>query len=85
MSGKYLHNIASGLVGNPSIRLVQAIAAGLGKPEDELFAVFRGKQLTAKATFGALDAEFNTLPAGDQRALRATVDMIRREIRRRQK
>jgi transcriptional regulator with XRE-family HTH domain len=90
LSAGYVHNIASGIVDNPSIRLVQAIAAGLGKPEDELFAMFRGKQLIEgdayrDSLFGVLGAEFNCLSPQDQKELRPAVDMLHHEILRRLK
>lgn len=88
LSAGYVHNIASGLVDNPSIRLVQALAAGLGRPEDEVIAVFRGKQIAGDAAFqnslfGVMGAEFSTLGPKDQKELRLAIEMLHNEIRRR--
>ena len=88
LSAGYVHNIASGQVSNPSIQLAQALAAGLGRPEDEVFAKFRGKQLREENgytdSFWALIAnEFKNLSPADQRELKPSVQMLQREIQRR--
>jgi len=38
----YIGNIKNGRVDNPSVKKLQALARGLGVPEDELFRVARG-------------------------------------------
>lgn len=86
ISAGYVHNIASGQIDNPSVQLVQALAAGLGRPEDEVFLVFRGKQLTEEykdSLFAALWNEYKALPGSDQRELRLVLQMLQREIQRR--
>lgn len=86
ISGGYVHNIASGQIDNPSIQLVQALAAGLGRPEEEVFLVFRGKQLTEDykdSLFAALWNEYKALSGADQRELRVVLQMLQREIQRR--
>jgi len=86
ISAGYVHNIASGQIDNPSVQLVQALAAGLGRPEEEVFLVFRGKQLTEDykdSLFAALWNEYKALPGPDQRELRIVLQMLQREIQRR--
>lgn len=86
ISAGYVHNIASGQIDNPSVQLVQALAAGLGRPEDEVFLVFRGKQLTDEykdSLFATLWNEYKALSGSDQRELRVALQMLQREIQRR--
>ncbi len=88
LSAGYVHNIASGQVSNPSIQLTQALAAGLGRPEDEVFLVFRGKQLHEESNFKdslwAVAANaYKKLPPGDQRKLKPSIQMLLNEIQRR--
>jgi transcriptional regulator with XRE-family HTH domain len=88
LSAGYVHNIARGTADNPSIQLMQALAAGLGKPEDEVDAVFRGKPITDEmryknSYFARLWGEFKELSDVDQKELRVVLDMLQREIQRR--
>lgn len=86
ISAGYVHNIASGQIDNPSVQLVQALAAGLGRPEDEVFLIFRGKQLVEEykdSLFATLWNEYKALPGPDQRELRLVLQMLQREIQRR--
>lgn len=41
LSQTYIVNLVQGVNINPSTRSLQALAAGLGEPEDEVFAAFR--------------------------------------------
>lgn len=41
LSVSYLSSLANGMKSNPSVLTVQALAAGLGRPETEIFEVFR--------------------------------------------
>lgn len=88
ISAGYVHNVSRGISGNPSISIMQAFAAGLGKPEDEVDAVFRGKQITDEiryknSFFARLWEEFKELSDADQKELRPALDMLQREIQRR--
>lgn len=86
ISAGYVHNIASGQIDNPSVQLVQALAAGLGRPEEEVFLIFRGKPLTEDykdSFFATIWNEYRTLPGADQRELRVVLQMLQREIQRR--
>jgi transcriptional regulator with XRE-family HTH domain len=88
LSAGYVHNIASGQVSNPSIQLTQALAAGLGRPEDEVFLVFRGKPLQEEGNFttglwAVAANEYKKLPAADQKELKPTIQMLLHEIQRR--
>lgn len=88
LSSGYVHNIARGTADNPSIQLMKALAAGLGKTEDEVDAVFRGKQITddisyKNSFFARLWSEYKELAPADQKELRTVLDMIQHEIQRR--
>ena len=88
LSAGYVHNIASGQVDNPSIALTKALAAGLGRPEDEVFAKFRGKQLQDENNFiesfwAVIANEFKHLTPADQKEIKPSILMIQREIQRR--
>lgn len=88
ISAGYLHNVSRGISDNPSIQIMQAFAAGLGRPEDEVDAVFRGKQITDElryknSFFARLWEEFKELSDADQKELRPALDMFQREIQRR--
>jgi len=88
ISAGYVHNLARGTVDNPSIQIIQALAAGLGKPEDEVIDVFRGKQLHDEAGFknswfARLWAEYKELSDADQKEMRTVLEMLQREIQRR--
>lgn len=41
LSPAYVHCVADGTKTNPTVQLIQALAAGLGRPEEEVFEVFR--------------------------------------------
>lgn len=88
LSHGYVHNIARGTVDNPSLALIQALAAGLGRPEDEVIDVFRGKQLQDEAGFKSswfarLWGEYKELSDADQKDMRIVLEMLQREIQRR--
>lgn len=88
LSAGYVHNVSRGISDNPSISIMQAFAAGLGRPEDEVDAVFRGKQIEEDAKyrnsfFARLWEEFRELSDADQKELRTVLDMLQREIQRR--
>jgi hypothetical protein len=88
LSAGYVHNLARGVADNPSVKLIKAVAAGLGRPEEEVFLVFRGKQLTnetgyGESTFAVLWNEYRGLSTVDQKELRPMIDMLHREIQRR--
>lgn len=88
LSAGYVHNIASGQVDNPSIRLTQALAAGLGRPELEVFSVFRGKPITDEAKykeslFAFLWEQYKELRKGDREELDVTLRILSNEIQRR--
>lgn len=88
LSAGYVHNVASGDVENPSLGLIEAIAAGLGRPVEEVIAVFRRKPITdetgyKESLFAVLWNEFKELPSKEQKELRPAIDMLRNEIMRR--
>lgn len=90
ISAGYVHNVSRGISDNPSISIMQAFAAGLGRPEDEVDAVFRGKQIQddskyKNSFFARLWEEFRELSDADQKELRLILDMLQREIQRRLK
>lgn len=59
ISFTYLDEIVKGFATNPTVKSVQAIAAALGRPEDEVFAVFRGVPYSSltQHDLDVLDAE----------------------------
>jgi transcriptional regulator with XRE-family HTH domain len=88
LSSGYVHNIARGTADNPSVELMKALAAGLGKTEEEIDLVFRGKQITDEvryknSLFAVLWNEYKELSNADQKELRTVLDMLQREIQRR--
>lgn len=88
LSTGYVHNFATGKAGNPSVQLIKALAAGIGRPEDEVFAVFRGKQLVdevayKESNFAVMWNESSRLSTKDQKELRPLFDAVQREIERR--
>lgn len=88
LSSGYVHNIATGAADNPSIQLMQALAAGLGRPEDEVDLVFRGRPITddmsyRNSLFARMWNEYKELDTADQRELRGIIEMLQREIQRR--
>lgn len=90
MSAGFVHNVASGAADNPSVKLIKALAAGLGRPEDEVFAVFRGKPISEENSykeglFAVLGREYDQLAPRDQKELRPAIDMLTREVQRRLK
>ena len=88
LSAGYVHNIARGTAINPSVQLIRALAAGIGRPEEEVLSVFRGIPLTEESAykeslFATMWGEFSNLTAKDQKELRPAIDMLQREIQRR--
>jgi hypothetical protein len=88
LSAGYVANISAGTADNLTIQLARALAAGLGRPEEEVLAVFRGKQLTDEVTykeslFAVMWCEFSQLSGKDQKELRPVIEMLQREIQRR--
>lgn len=90
LSAGFVHNVASGVTDNPGVKSIKALAAGLMRPEDEVFAVFRGKQLAEEVAyqeggFAVIWSVVNVLPKEDQKELRPMFDMLRYEALRRLK
>lgn len=90
LSAGYVNSIIQGHVSNPGIETLKQLALGLGEPEEELFEVARGKQLSDDANykesyFATIYAEFRRLPEADKRELRPMIELIKKEIQRRLK
>lgn len=87
ISRGYISQIENRYIVSPTAIKLQALAAGLGKSEDELFAVARGKALDDAEAFdsevGVLFKGFEELPEKDKRELLASVRMLASEIQRR--
>jgi transcriptional regulator with XRE-family HTH domain len=90
ISAGYVSNIRSGSATNISIERLKALAAGLGRPAEEVLAVAFGKALTEdnkfqESLFASLWNEFQHLSPGDQKEMRPMIEMVRNEIQRRLK
>lgn len=88
ISAGYISNIRTGKAKNPSLDLLQALAAAIGRSEDEVIAIARGKQLAQQgefqeSIFAVLWNEYKHLTAAQKKEVRHLVEMLQREIQRR--
>jgi transcriptional regulator with XRE-family HTH domain len=87
IDGSYVSRIENGLVKNVTPEKLKALARGLRVPEDEIFAVARGKTLGEAEVFVseiyALFEGFEQLPDTDKIQLMPTIKMLSMEIQRR--
>lgn len=88
ISPGYISNIRTGKAKNPSLDLLQALAAAIGRPEDDVLAVARGKQLAQhgefqESLFAVLWNEYKHLTPGHKKEVKHLVEMLQREIQRR--
>lgn len=69
---------------NPKIATLQAVAAGLGVEEDEMFAVARGikpdKEKIADAFAEAMFSDYSRLSKKDKEALTPLLRALKREV-----
>jgi len=87
IDGSYVSRIENGLVKNVTPEKLQALAKGLQVPEEEIFAVARGKSLTEPESFDSevavLFAGYNELSDEDKKELLASIRLIANEVQRR--
>lgn len=88
ISPGYISDIRTGKAKNPSITLLQALAAAIGRSEDEVIAAARGKQLSQtrefqESVFAMLWNEYSHLSATQKKDVKPLLEMLHREIQRR--
>lgn len=88
LSSSYIHEIARGTSVNPTIGLLKAIAAGLGRPVEEVIKVWLGQRVTDEVVYSEgfwadLSDEYHHLPSAEQKEVKPLLEMLRREIQRR--
>lgn len=85
LSAGYVNSVIQGHVTSPKVQTLQNLALGLGEPEDDIFEVARGKQLSDDAgfrlgIFAMLYREFQKLSDEDKNAVQPFIDLLKREI-----
>lgn len=88
ISPGYISDIRSGKAKNPSVKKLRALAAAIGRTEDDVLSIARGKPLTVsheyqESMFAAMWAEYSHLSAAQKREVKQLVEMLQREIQRR--
>lgn len=87
IDGSYVSRIENGQIKNVTPEKLSALAKGLQVPEDELFAVARGKHLSqveiSNAHLARLCKTFERLPDASKQELLPVVKMIADEVDRR--
>lgn len=83
----YLSKILNRVVKNPSVEKLQAIAKGLGVPDDEVLAAVRGKRPEddphfLKSRLGLLSLKFDKIPIDKRVNVEALIDLLDREVER---
>lgn len=86
LSAGYVNSVIQGHVKSPKVETLQSLALGLGEPEDDVFEVARGKQLSDDAGFrlgvwAMLHRECVKLKTDDdRRAVQPLIDLLKKEI-----
>jgi transcriptional regulator with XRE-family HTH domain len=84
ISQGYISKIVSDAAANISIGKLRALAAGLNRPEEEVFAVARGERLTEEklsdAVMSALAFNYGKLTKKDREAIAPLLRALQREI-----
>jgi transcriptional regulator with XRE-family HTH domain len=85
ISDSYVCGIINGNVGSLTIAKLKALAQGLGVPEDEVFAVARGRspkdnQDFLESTFASLYSKYKDLSEDDKKEVFKLLEVIDREI-----
>ena len=80
----YISQIISGTASNITIEKLQALAAALNRPEEELFDIARGGKADPRsikdAVISSLFLKFNQLPDEDKREMALLLKALDREI-----
>ena len=90
LSPGYVNSIIQGHVKSPKVETLQNLALGLGEPEEDLFEIARGKQLSDDAAFrlgvfAMMHRECNKLSEEDKEAVKPFIELLKREIQSRVK
>lgn len=88
ISKDYVSGLVLGEYDQPSPDKIVALARGINRPLEEVIDVIFGKVKANDVTYRdvtirSLLAEFNALPAPDQKELKPMIDMFLQEVRRR--
>lgn len=88
ISPGYVSNIRTGKARNPSVDFIKALAAGLGKTEDEVDAKARGVQLREDPEFqesewAVMWNDYRHLSPARQKEVASLKEVLHRELRRR--
>lgn len=89
IAGSYVSRIENGIAGADGVtpKKLQALALGLQVPEEEIFAVARGKTLSAPEVFDSeiyvMFRGFDELSDEDKAELLGTIRMLAAEVQRR--
>lgn len=86
ISAGYVHNVSRGLITNPSVDLLKALASGLGRPEGEVFkaaGVKTGESVAEieVSRFAEMARSYAGLSGHDKRALEIFIAALERAIR----
>src|SRR5262249_24881811 len=89
ISKAYLCDLLHQRTANPTIAKIEALAAGLGVPPEEIFAVLEGEACAEKrhfenSIFSALYEQYESLAADNKREIRLLLNIIDCEIDKRQ-
>lgn len=80
ISPAVVNTIIQGTVDSPKVSTLQGLALGLGEPEDLIFELARGKQISTTGEWAAIQFEHDQLSESDKKELRPTIEMLKREI-----
>jgi transcriptional regulator with XRE-family HTH domain len=80
----YISRIISRVVTNPSVEKLKALAAGLGRAEEEVFAVARGQNLEDKkikdALMNSIAFDYGRLSKKERDEIAPLIRALRREL-----
>lgn len=80
----YVNKIKNGDAKNPSPQILQALAKGLGEPEEIIFSLIRGiqpnKENVAREQFENLGLKFSGLPPSKKEKAQALIELMDREL-----
>lgn len=85
LSAGYVNSVIQGHVKSPKVETLQSLALGLGEPEDDVFEVARGKQLSDDAGFrigvlALIHRETQNLSDEGKKAVQPFIDLLKREV-----
>lgn len=88
LSSGYVNSVIQGHVQSPKVETLQNLALGLGEPEDDVFEIARGKQLSDDAgfrigVFAMLHRQCEKLSEEQKKEVQPFVELLKREIQRR--